>query len=192
MSKKITVEYFAESDYLKEPYQASKDAAGYELFAADTKTLLPKSVEYISLDLRTAIPSGFYGNVFPGSGIFKNHPVTCDAGVIDSNFKGKIYVLMINHHPEETLTVRPGDRIAQVVFMEKFNIDFKKVFLVESLGKTKRGKDGFGSTGVSDVKIFKPDSEEISKDSEDSVDNKLEIVSENAVMRVTGKIIANE
>ena len=91
---------------------------------------------------------------------------------------------MISHHPEETATVRTGDRIAQVVFMEKFNVDFKKVFPVESLGKTKRGNDGFGSTGVSDVKKFKPDSEEISKDSEDSVDNELEIVSENAVMTV--------
>ena len=169
MSKKITVKYFAESDYTKEPYQASEDAAGYDMFAADTKTLLPKSVECISLDLRTAI---------------KNHLLTCDAGVIDSNFRGKIYVLMISHHPEETATVRTGDRIAQVVFMEKFNVDFKKVFPVESLGKTKRGNDGFGSTGVSDVKKFKPDSEEISKDSEDSVDNELEIVSENAVMTV--------
>ena len=184
MSKKITVKYFAESDYTKEPYQASEDAAGYDMFAADTKTLLPKSVECISLDLRTAIPSGFYGKVFLRSGIFKNHLLTCDAGVIDSNFRGKIYVLMISHHPEETATVRTGDRIAQVVFMEKFNVDFKKVFPVESLGKTKRGNDGFGSTGVSDVKKFKPDSEEISKDSEDSVDNELEIVSENTVMTV--------
>ena len=63
-SKYITVKYFAEIEYAKESYQASEDAAAYDLFAAETKTLLPKSTDTISLDLRWAIRSGFYGKVF--------------------------------------------------------------------------------------------------------------------------------
>ena len=63
------------------------------MFAAETKTLLPKSTSTNSLDLRWAIPSGFYGNVFPRSGILKEHSVTIDAGVIDSDFRGIIQVL---------------------------------------------------------------------------------------------------
>ena len=51
-SKYITVKYFAEIEYAKESYQASEDAAAYDLFAAETKTLLPKSTDTISLDLR--------------------------------------------------------------------------------------------------------------------------------------------
>ena len=71
ISKYITVKYFAESEYAKQPYQATEGAAGYDLFAAETKTLLPKSTGTISLDLRWAIPSGFHGNIFPRSGILK-------------------------------------------------------------------------------------------------------------------------
>ena len=52
MSTYITVKYFAESEFVEEPYQASEDAAGYDLFAVETKTLLPNSVDTISLDSR--------------------------------------------------------------------------------------------------------------------------------------------
>ena len=195
MSKKIIVKCFAEIDYAREPDQASEDAAGCDLFAADTRTILPKSVDCTPLDLRTAIPSGFYGKVFPRSAILKNHLVTCNAGVIDSGFRGKSYVLMINHHPFETFTVRTGDRIAQVVFMEKFNVGFQQVFLVNSLGKTKRGSDGFGSTDVSNIKKFKQDSDEENSNSDEEKtgsDNELEIVSETAVMEVNGEVIIDE
>ena len=147
-SKYITVKYYAESEYAKEPYQVSEDAAGYDLFAAETKTLLPKSTDTISLDLRWAIPRGFYRKVFPRSGILKEHFVTIDAGVIDSDLRGIIQVLLVNQHHEKTFTVRAKDRIAQVVFKEKFNVNFHKVSDPALLGKTKRGHDGFGWTGV--------------------------------------------
>ena len=117
MSKYITVKYFAQSEYAKEPCQAPEDAARYDLFAAETKTLLPKSTDTISLDLRWAIPSGFYGKVFPQSGIIKEHFVTIDAGVTHSDFRGTIQVLLVNHHHEKKFTVRQTDRIAQVVFI---------------------------------------------------------------------------
>ena len=64
---------------------------------------------YISLAFRFAIPKGFYGNIFPQSGLFKDHLITCDAGVLDLDFRGIVQVLMINHHPEKTFTIRTGD-----------------------------------------------------------------------------------
>ena len=155
MSKHITAKYSAESEYAKEPYQATEGAAGYDLFAAEMKTLLPKSTDTVSLDLRWAIPSGFYGQVFPRSGILKEHYVTIDAGVIDSNFRGIIQVLLVNYHREKTFTVRAEDRIAQVVFMEKFNVNFHGVSDPALLGKTKHGYDGFHSTGVEVIKKVK-------------------------------------
>ena len=103
MSKYITVKYYSDSEFAKAPYQATEDSAGYDLFEAETKTILPKSVGIISLDLRWAISDGFYGKLFPRSGILKDHFVTIDAGVIDADFRGIIKVLILDHHPEKTL-----------------------------------------------------------------------------------------
>ena len=54
---------------------------------------------------------------------------------------------MMNHHPKKTFTIRTGDRIPQCVFMKKYNVEFEKVSDMALLGNTKRGTDGFGSTG---------------------------------------------
>ena len=148
MCKYITVKYYSESEFAREPYQATEDSAGYDLFAAETKTFLPKTVDTLLVDLRWVIPTGFYGKLFPRSGILKKHFVTIDAGVIDADFKGVIQVLIMNHYLEKTFTIRTDDRIVQVVFMEKFNANFHKVSNVHLLGRTKRGNDGFGSTGI--------------------------------------------
>ena len=126
-SEKITVKYFAENEFCKEPYQASEDAAGYDLFAAEILTLFPKNNGCISLAFRFAIPKGFYGKIFPQSGLFRDHLITCDTGVLDLDFRGVVQVIMMNHHPGKTLTIRTGDRIAQCVFMKKYNVEFEKV-----------------------------------------------------------------
>ena len=142
--EKITVKYYAENEFCKEPYQASEDAAGYDLYAAETLTLFPKDNGCISLACRFAIPKGFYGKIFPRSGLLRDHLITCDAGVLDADFRGIVRVIMINHHPEKTFTIRTGDRIAQCVFMKKYNAEFQKVS--DMLGITKQA-DGFGLIG---------------------------------------------
>ena len=207
--KYITVKYFAESKYEKEPYQASEDAAGYDLFAAETKTLLPKSTDAISLDLRWVIPGGFYGKVFPRPGILKEHFVTIDAGVIDSDFSGIIQVLLVNHHHQKTFTVRAEDRIAPVVFMEKLNVNFHKVSDPALLGKTKRGHDGFGSTGVevskkvqeseSELGMITSEGKQVTVNAEDNLqlitekaEDDLQITSEKAVVKVNNEVIFSE
>ena len=113
----------------------------------------------------------------------KGHLITCDAGVNDADFRGSVELLMINHHPHDAYTVRAGDRIAQVVFMKKFDAVFEDVSDPALLGRTKRGSGGFGSTGLNDNKIFVVD-ESLSmtvndKVIIDSVDNNI------------GKIIIN-
>ena len=68
---------------------------------------------------------------------------------------------MINHYPEKTFTIRTGDRIAQYVFMKKYNVEFQKVSGMAMSSITKRGRDGFGSTsGITKVlKLDDSDSE---------------------------------
>ena len=135
-----------------QPFQASKDAAGNDLFASEARTILPKTCASILLCLKMAIPKGFYGKIFPASGLLKRHLITCNAGVIDANFRGSVEVF--NNHRHDVYTVRTRDRIAQVAFMKKFDAVFENVSDPALLGRTKRGSGGFGSTGLNDNKIF--------------------------------------
>ena len=215
MSKQITVKYYSGSNNVREPYQASEDAAGYDVFAAETKTIMPKSNYCVSLEIMWAIPSGFYGKLFPRSGILREDLVTVDAGVIDSDFRGTVAALLFNHHPEKPFTVRAGDRIAQVVLMEKFTANFQRATDKYFLGITKRGSDGFGSTGVSVIKkkkLLELASKEVSSEenlllisekgdnetqtaSEEPTSEKaeaLQITSEEAIMSVDKKVIVHE
>ena len=75
-----------------------------------------------------------------------------------------------------TFTVRAGDRIAQIVFMEKLDVKFQRVIDKHLLGLTKRGSEGFGSTGVSEIKKIKSDFD--SKEVRDFSDENLQIVLE--------------
>ena len=161
----------------------------------------------LSIELRWAIPPGFYGKLFPHSGILKEHFI--DAGVIEADFRGIIQVLILNHHPEKTFTVRTEDTIAQVLFMEKFNVNFHSVSNVHLLGSTKRGNDGFGSTGVQVIKRVKKedeiqlttsesefvnavDSDEDLQTVPQKSEESLQITSGEAVMTANNEVVVHE
>ena len=61
------VPYYPESDECKVPYKDTSEAAGYGLYAAEDKEILPKTNAIVSLDLRIAIPKGFFGKIFSRS-----------------------------------------------------------------------------------------------------------------------------
>ena len=142
----FTVKYYPESDEAKVPYQVTPEAAGYDLYAAEEINVLPKSNAIASLDLRWAIPKGFYGKIFSRSGLFLNHSITAEAGVMDSGYRGIVKVLLLNHSPE-VFSVKIGQRIAQLVFMEMFDVNFEMVQFPKLLDKSVRNVGGFGSTG---------------------------------------------
>ena len=137
----FTVKYYPESDEAKVPYQVTPEAASYDLYAAEEINVLPKSNAIASLDLRWAIPKGF-----SRSGLFLNHSITAEAGVIDSGYRGFVNVLLFNHSTE-VFSVKIGQRIAQLVFMETFDVNFEMVQFPELLDKSVRNVGGFGSTG---------------------------------------------
>ena len=131
--------------------------------------------------------------------------------MIDSDFRGIIRVLLVNHHHEKTFAVRAEDRIAQVVFIKKFNVNFHKVSGLALLGKTKCGYDGFGSTGVEVIKKVKKsecesviemitsEGEQVTVDAKDNLqitsektEDGLQITSEKAVMKVNNEVIISE
>ena len=53
-----------------------------------------------------AIPKGYYGKIFPRSGLLRDHFVTCNAGAIDADYRGSVSVILINHHGNKHYTVR--------------------------------------------------------------------------------------
>ena len=144
----MTIKYCSNDELAKVPFQASEDATGYDLFAAKAKTPLPSSCNSIEFELKMAMTKGYYGKIFPRSGLLRDHFVTCDEGVIDADYRGSVSAILINHHGDKHYTVTTGDRIAQFVIMKKFDVKFKRVYESGLLGKTKRGIGGFGSTGT--------------------------------------------
>ena len=122
------------------------EAAGYDLYAAEEINVLPKSNAITSLDLRWAIPKGFYRKIFSRSGLFLNHSISAEAGVIDYGYRGIVKVLLFSHSTE-VFSVKIGQIIAQLVFMEMFDVNFEMVQSPELLDKSVRNEGGFGSTG---------------------------------------------
>ena len=155
MVKQIIVKFFQESEFAKEPTQATQGSAGYDLFAAEAMTVLPRNCETVSIDFRWSIPKGFYGKIYPRSSLVKNM-ITVDAGLIDSDYRGIVHMLIVNH-ANKAFKIRTGDRVTQVVFVEQYNVLFKKVGKKEFLAITKRGEGGFGSSGVSEIQKSKTD-----------------------------------
>ena len=117
--------------------------------------------------------------------MIKNQNVTVHAGLIDSDYRGLVYVFSVNHS-EQTFTIHAGDRLAQAVFLEKFNVKFEKVDKKEQLGKTKRGNGGFGSTGITVIKKMRQNEEEEPEETD------TEITSEEAIMSTDKKVIIKE
>ena len=155
MIEKLTVKYCANIKCANEPVQTEEGAAGYDLYSAEAKILNPHSCTGLTLELRMVIPKGFYGKIFPRSGILRDHFITCSSGVIDADYRGTVVILFINHS-SENYTVRVGDRIYQMLFMRKFNVNFEEVSDPVLSQKTERDMGGFGSTGTSSVLVKKP------------------------------------
>jgi dUTP pyrophosphatase len=129
------------------PAQASNGSAGLDLRAAivDDVVLVPGQRMRIETGLVFQIPRGWEGQVRPRSGLAASYGVTLtnSPGTIDSDYRGEVQVLMINHG-DEPLTVRRGDRIAQLVLAR---VPVVEVVEVQAADETERGTGGFGSTG---------------------------------------------
>ena len=109
----------------KEPKQATTDSAGYDLFAIESKTLLPHDITPITFELLLKIPDGYFGTIYPRLGLLVKHFVSYDVGVIDSGYHGVVLVLMTNHSDEPLLI--KGFGIAQLVFHKKEKVVFKQI-----------------------------------------------------------------
>lgn len=130
------------------PAYESETAAGMDLRAAVTEAMVlaPSARAMVPAGFRIALPPGTEAQVRPRSGLAIRHGISMvnSPGTIDSDYRGEIKVLLINHG-DEPFTIQRGDRIAQLVIAPVLQADWHEV---ENLEETARGDGGFGHTGV--------------------------------------------
>ncbi len=136
-------------DELREvPKYETPGAAGVDLRACLAQEIILQPSETVKIPTGWAMQlpdSQVVALVFARSGLAANYGVALanGVGVIDSDYRGEIQILMSNTGPEP-FTIHHGDRIAQLLFMPVMRAEFE---VVEDLVETLRGKGGFGSTG---------------------------------------------
>ena len=125
------------------PIRASKYAAGFDLFSAETKVVDAYSHCIINTDIAIMLPQGTYGRIAPRSGLTVKYFIDIGAGVIDGDYRGNVGIVIFNHHNKAFL-VNKGDKIAQLIIER---ISMPKLIEVEQFEVTERGINGYGSTG---------------------------------------------
>jgi dUTP pyrophosphatase len=127
------------------PVYQTLGSAGADLVAVHDLDILPGKVGVVSLGFSVSFPQGYELQIRPRSGMAAHFAVTVvnAPGTIDSDYRGPMMVLLINHG-DKVFRVNKGDRVAQMVFNKVARADFEEL---ETLDTTERGEGGFGSTG---------------------------------------------
>ena len=145
MTIRIQIARLPHGEGLPLPSYATPGAAGMDVVAAEDLDLAPGARHAVATGFRVAIPAGYEIQVRPRSGLAFKHGISVPntPGTIDSDYRGELKVLMINHG-SEPFAIRRGERIAQLVPAVVTVAVFDEV---EELDDTARGHGGFGSTG---------------------------------------------
>lgn len=148
------------------PAYGSSYAAGIDVCSTAAHSIPPRSRKLVGTGLSISWTSGsgswsnggsstnqsenqnaedYYIRVAPRSGLAAKQSIDVGAGVIDYDYRGEVFVLLINHHNENTYEVKSGEKIAQLI-MER--IKRPSILEVDQHSETERGSGGFGSTDL--------------------------------------------
>lgn len=145
----VRVERLPHAEGLLLPAYETPGSAGMDLRAAVAEdaplTLAPGARALVPTGLKIALEPGFEAQVRPRSGLALKHGVTClnSPGTIDSDYRGEVGVILVNHG-QEPFVIRRGERIAQIVIARH---EQAAILETGTLDETVRGAGGFGSTG---------------------------------------------
>ncbi len=145
----VRVERLPHAEGLALPAYETTGSAGMDLRAAVAEfepiVLAPGERRLIPTGLKIALEPGYEAQVRPRSGLALKHGVTClnSPGTIDSDYRGEVGVILINHG-QIAFEINRGERIAQMVIAPYAQAVMAEV---EALDETARGAGGFGSTG---------------------------------------------
>jgi dUTP pyrophosphatase len=129
------------------PAYAHPGDAGADLHTAVDIELAPGERALVPTGLSIALPDGYVALVHPRSGLAARHGLSIvnTPGTVDAGYRGEIKVMLINHDPAEAVTLKRGDRIAQLVIQRFERARFVEVGV---LPESVRGAGGYGSTGT--------------------------------------------
>lgn len=128
------------------PSYARPGDAGADLVTCEDVDLAPGQRAIVRTGIAVALPDGYAAFVHPRSGLAAKHGVTVvnAPGTIDAGYRGEIKVILLNTDAERPVSLRRGDRIAQLVVQRVEHVTFREV---PALPGSVRGEGGFGSTG---------------------------------------------
>lgn len=145
----VGIKFLDHGKGLNLPRYESEEAAGFDLAAAVPDgapfELFPTTTALVPTGIALELPSGYEAQVRPRSGLALKYGVTVlnTPGTIDSDYRGEIGIILINHS-KDVFKIERGDRIAQMVIKPIVQANLN---IVTELNQTKRGQGGFGSTG---------------------------------------------
>ena len=130
---------------LELPKYATTGAAGMDVLSAENVVLAPGTRHAVATGYAVAIPEGYEIQVRPRSGLALKHGISVPntPGTIDSDYRGELKIILINH-ADADFAIERGDRIAQLVLAPVTRAAWEEV---QELDETDRGAAGFGSTG---------------------------------------------
>ncbi len=132
----------------KIPTYGTEFSAGADLYACleNPVTIEPGGTYFVPTGIAMEIPAGCAGLVFARSsmGAKRGLAPANKVGVIDSDYRGEIRVVLLNHS-SQSQTIEPGERVAQLIITPVLTPGFEQV---QALSETCRGAGGFGSTGT--------------------------------------------
>ena len=129
------------------PTQAHHGDAGFDLHALEGGTIGAGERAVVPTGIAVELPERHAGLVLPRSGLAARHGVALvnAPGLIDQGYRGEVRVLLLNTDAREDFVYEAGDRIAQLLIVR---VEAPDIVEVAELAETKRGEDGFGSTGT--------------------------------------------
>ena len=128
------------------PTYAHPGDAGADLLTTVDLTLAPGERALVPTGVAVALPPGYVALIHPRSGLAARHGLSIvnTPGTVDAGYRGEIKVLLINHDRHESVELRRGDRVAQLVVQRFERARFVEV---DELPVSVRGAGGYGSTG---------------------------------------------
>ena len=128
----------------KMPLSPYKGDAGMDVFSAEEVDIPAGEKIAVKTGLKLAIPEGYAGFVWDKSGLALKHHLKTMAGVIDSNYRGELMVVLTNLG-KEPYHVEKGSKIAQLIITPVASPEIEEGIVADD---TERGTAGFGSSGT--------------------------------------------
>ena len=144
---KIGIKKLRNAKGLPLPKYMTEFSSGMDLYAAVKSDIIIKPHERVLIPtgIKIVLPKGYEAQIRPRSGLALNYGLTIlnSPGTVDADYRGEVKIILINHGSKPHI-IKRGERVAQMIISPVIGAEIE---VLKSVPRTKRNKDGFGSTG---------------------------------------------